>query len=182
MTDERNPYFAIMQRHRDWVTTGDPRRPFPMLGVQCGPGWSGLLGKLLDDIAAVVRPTGRTLEIQQIKEKFGGLRFYWVGPFDGDELRRIEEAVELAEFRSEATCEDCGARGAMRNSGGWYAVRCDAHAERGARIVRGTIGFISGNLSREEYWRVTYDPSCDTVTRHRLTKAEYDELTRRNDR
>jgi ribosomal protein L37AE/L43A len=180
--DDRNPYAALFDRHRDWIAVADPRMPFPMFGFEVGPGWAGVLGKLFDDIAAIVRPTGRTLEVSQVKEKFGTLRFYWSGPFDGDDHDRICEAVELAEFRSEATCEDCGARGVMRNRGGWYSVRCDDHAERGAKKVRGTIGHISGHLGRDEYWKVDYDPDTDTVTRRRLTRAEYDELTKRGDR
>jgi hypothetical protein len=39
----------------------------------------------------------------QVKEKFGGLRFYYNG---GDE--KIEGMVRLAEAMSKCTCEGCG--------------------------------------------------------------------------
>jgi hypothetical protein len=57
----------------------------------------------------------------QVKEKFGGLRFYYKG---GDDT--IDNYVRFAEMLSERTCEVCGARGQMRD-GGWIVTRCDAH-------------------------------------------------------
>lgn len=170
----------LLERHSDWIATGDRRSPFPMFGFEVGKGWAGLLTKLFDDVAAIVRPTGEKLVIGQIKEKFGSLRFYWSGRFDRETSDRIDEAVDLAEFRSEATCEECGARGSVRNARGWFAVRCDDHAERGAREVSGRIGRISSH-SEGEYWRVSYDPDADVVTRERLTREQYEHLTRRTD-
>jgi hypothetical protein len=181
MSDDINPYAAIIERHRDWIEPGGDRHPFPMFGFEVERGWINILGRLFDDIADIVRPTGRKLHIRQIKEKFGTLRFYWSGPFDGQCFDRICEAVELAQFRSEATCEECGAPGALRNAGGWYAVRCDRHAARRSRKIEGKIGHFSGNASRDEYWRVTYDPDTDTVTRQRLTRDEFERLVRSRD-
>ncbi len=59
--------------------------------------------------------------IDQIKEKFGGLRFYYSG---GDD--RIENYVGFAEAMAYHTCEECGAPGEARNTG-WVKVRCDKH-------------------------------------------------------
>jgi hypothetical protein len=69
----------------------------------------------------------------------------------------------------------------LRNSGGWYAVRCDDHAARRSRRVGDRIGHLSAHMGKGEYWRVDYDPDTDTVTRRSLTRAEYEELTRRKD-
>ncbi len=67
--------------------------------------------------------------IEQIKEKFGTLRFYYQG---GDDY--ISGAVSLAENLTDHLCEDCGGLG-KRRSGGWVRVLCDTHeAERNARI------------------------------------------------
>jgi hypothetical protein len=129
-----------------------------MFGFEVGKGWAGLLTKLFDDAAAIVRPTGEKLVIGQIREKFGTLCFYWSGRFDQETSNRLDEAVDLAEFRSEATCE-----------------------ERGARDIGGRIGRISGSHSEGEYWRVFYDPDADVVTRERLTREQYEHLTRRQD-
>lgn len=58
----------------------------------------------------------------QVKEKFGGLRFYYYG---GDEY--IQGLVSMAEFMSEQICDVCGNKGTLRQ-GGWWATRCDEHA------------------------------------------------------
>lgn len=60
--------------------------------------------------------------ISQVKEKFGGLRFYYVG---GDAA--IEGMVRMAEGIASYTCEDCGSPGYTR-PGGWLRTLCDTHA------------------------------------------------------
>jgi hypothetical protein len=62
----------------------------------------------------------------QVKEKFGGLNFYYYG---GDEV--IRGMVRMAESMSYRTCEECGAPG-KANSHGWISTLCDTHRlERG---------------------------------------------------
>jgi hypothetical protein len=57
----------------------------------------------------------------QIKEKFGGLRFYYDG---GDEY--VSGLVVMAETWADSTCEVCGAPG-TRRGGGWIKTLCDEH-------------------------------------------------------
>ena len=57
----------------------------------------------------------------QVKEKFGGLRFYYSG---GDDV--IDGMVQLAEALSYVTCEDCGGLG-TRNNTGYIRTTCEAH-------------------------------------------------------
>lgn len=59
----------------------------------------------------------------QVKEKFGGLRFYYNG---GDDY--IRGVVGMAEEMSYRTCEVCGSPGKLRR-GGWYRTLCDTHAK-----------------------------------------------------
>ena len=59
--------------------------------------------------------------VQQVKEKFGGLRFYYYG---GDEY--IDGMVRTAETLSELTCEVCGAPGKIGGIG-WVSCRCRDH-------------------------------------------------------
>jgi hypothetical protein len=59
----------------------------------------------------------------QIKEKFGGLRFYYDG---GDDV--IDGMVRMAESWAANTCEECGHPGTMRH-GGWIRTLCDKHEE-----------------------------------------------------
>ncbi len=61
-------------------------------------------------------------ELVQVKEKFGGLRFY----ADGGSSE-LQAQIELAEAMSYRTCETCGAPGVPRR-GGWIRTLCDAHA------------------------------------------------------
>ena len=68
--------------------------------------------------------------VAQIKEKFGGLRFYYDG---GDD--EISGMVRMAEAWADIACEECGAIG-ERRSGGWIRTLCDAHeAERKERLA-----------------------------------------------
>ena len=57
----------------------------------------------------------------QVKEKFGGLRFYFSG---GDDF--IDGVVALAESMSYRTCEVCGAPGTS-NSEGYIQTLCETH-------------------------------------------------------
>lgn len=63
------------------------------------------------------------IQVQQVKEKFGTLRFYYSG---GDSY--IEGLVSFAEGMSAVTCEVCGERGKIR-SASWVKTLCDKHAK-----------------------------------------------------
>jgi len=64
--------------------------------------------------------------VDQVKEKFGTLRFYYHG---GDEM--IDGMVRMAESMSGLTCEECGKPGRTNNNG-WLRTLCEEHAkERG---------------------------------------------------
>jgi hypothetical protein len=56
----------------------------------------------------------------QVKEKFGGLRFYIS---NGDDA--VYAMITLAESMSYKICEDCGNRGMMRK-GPWIRTLCDS--------------------------------------------------------
>ena len=62
----------------------------------------------------------------QIKEKFGTLRFYYIG---GDDYIRGVEA--MADSMSHVTCEECGCpgQGHSTKKKSWIKVLCDKHAE-----------------------------------------------------
>lgn len=69
--------------------------------------------------------------VEQIKEKFGGLRFYYQG---GDD--EISGMVRMAETWADRSCETCGAPG-TRRSGNWVRTLCDVHeAERIQQIKK----------------------------------------------
>ena len=60
---------------------------------------------------------------EQVKEKFGTLRFYYNG---GDEY--VRGLVSMAEWASANICEVCGERGRIRGTG-WLYVSCNKHAK-----------------------------------------------------
>ena len=60
-------------------------------------------------------------QVQQIKEKFGGLRIYL-----SIEDEYIHGIINMAEAMAVRTCEVCGAKGTMRG-GSWLKTLCDEH-------------------------------------------------------
>lgn len=90
--------------------------------VDCGEGWWPIIAQLDRHIAAIES----AYEVHQIKEKFGGLRFYYAGGTGND--ARIDELIAQAERVAAQTCELCGAPGRARGIGLIRTV-CDEHAE-----------------------------------------------------
>jgi hypothetical protein len=104
-------------------------------GFAVGAGWYPIIEILCTNIQSHIDwrvKQGQDIaqvEVNQIKEKFGGLRFYYSG---GDD--EISGMVRMAEAWADVACEECGAAG-TRRSGGWVRTLCDVHeAERQARI------------------------------------------------
>ena len=95
--------------------------------IECGNGWYTLLDVLCDEIQreleACKRDGVRTdFEAVQIKEKYGGLRFY-----TGGENMVIYGLICFAESMSRHICENCGNHGVLRD-GPWVRTLCDKHA------------------------------------------------------
>lgn len=128
---------------------------YPMLfskpygGFAVGVGWWPILEALCGQIDSYTKWRNNTREallkdnphnqkipdsipqvvVEQIKEKFGGLRFYYQG---GDD--HIHGMVRIAEMWAGHSCEECGNPG-ERRSGGWIRTLCDEHeAERQAKM------------------------------------------------
>lgn len=93
-------------------------------GFAVGAGWWPMLETLCANIQSHIdQSKGQCSQVvvEQIKEKFGTLRFYYQG---GDDF--IHGAVCLAENMSATMCEECGAPG-KRIKGGWIRTLCDFH-------------------------------------------------------
>jgi len=67
---------------------------------------------------AFVRSPNTGFAVQQVKEKFGTLRFYCVG------TEAIHRYIQLAERLSAITCEECGKPGTPNHSG-WIRTLCE---------------------------------------------------------
>lgn len=107
---------------------GDMQDSAMVWGFECGDGWHNIIDQLCGYIQHHIDWCNRKEETvdqvvaQQVKEKFGTLRFYYDG---GDEY--IRGLVAMAEGVSSVTCEECGVPGHLRNTG-WYRTLCDGHA------------------------------------------------------
>ena len=89
-------------------------------GFECGNGWFPLIKDLITDLIEL----GWDKQTCQVKEKFGGLRFYINGASE-----EIYKRIQTAEDLSYETCETCGERGELKKIMGWYTTLCDKHYE-----------------------------------------------------
>ena len=99
-------------------------------GFECGDGWFDILDQLMGNIQHHIDWRNRKGEVvaqvtvDQVKEKFGTLRFYYTG---GDDY--VRGLVSMAESMSGVTCETCGNPG-KSTGGGWIKTVCEAHSGR----------------------------------------------------
>lgn len=90
--------------------------PFELFYIECGPGWKKLYEPLIE------RCKREGVDIMQIKEKYGGLRFYVDATNDA-----LFDAIDAAEEESLRVCEVCGDTGRLREDLSWLKTLCDAH-------------------------------------------------------
>ncbi len=89
-------------------------------GFGCGDGWFDLIYELSKKIAAM--DLNGEVEATQVKEKFGGLRFYVnAAP------KEIHDLIGEYEEKSFETCEVCGALGKFRDDLSWVQTLCAKH-------------------------------------------------------
>jgi hypothetical protein len=80
-------------------------------------GWIPLVQNLIEEAVEA----GWDKQICQVKEKFGGLRFYINSSND-----EVFDIITKYEKLSYETCEVCGEKGELRK-GGWYSTLCEKH-------------------------------------------------------
>jgi hypothetical protein len=117
----------LRERWPTWFNLeGEPRPTLRPLGFEHGDGWFDLIWTLCElletVVAAAETETGRSFQVLQVKEKFGGLRFYTNYSDDA-----ISALIEAAEIESIHTCEVCGGPGRQRGTD-CVETRCDEHA------------------------------------------------------
>ena len=108
---------------------GKPREPD--CGAWCPVGWQPMVEELCSKVAQIVDEHNLTFEIGQIKEKFGGLRFYY--SYEGDRVDEIADLIHDAEERSFKICEVTGEAGDLCIKGkgyGWMKTLSPSEAER----------------------------------------------------
>jgi hypothetical protein len=110
-------------------------------GFECGDGWYNLIDGLCINIQSYIDNKKRQgidvpqVLAEQVKEKFGTLRFYVSG---GDEV--TSGMIRLAEHYSERLCESCGIPSKVTNRDGWYSNVCpvctDLRAQEQVRLMK----------------------------------------------
>jgi hypothetical protein len=130
---------------------------------ECGDGWYDLIDTLCSSIQNSVEQNRKSLDfrkkngeniadedyenievmIQQVKEKFGGLRFY---AFGGDDY--IRGMIRFAESMSYKICESCGKPGKLITDG-WYNTFCDPCRDN--------------DKKRKEEWETNYKKAAERL-------------------
>ena len=109
-----------------------PDRESRYYGSECGDGWFNIIDTMCSAIQSHIDHTNRVnpedpvyqVMVTQVKEKFGGLRFYYVG---GDDYCR--GIVAMAEAMSYHVCEVCSDQASTFDDGGWIMTLCEKHRQ-----------------------------------------------------
>ena len=96
------------------------------LPIECGDGWRSLI----EACDRELRELDPHYEPVQIKEKFGGLRYYF---HPSESKTSIWREMLLVTTKYEALsmeiCEACGQPGSTMKGRGWIVTRCEEHAK-----------------------------------------------------
>ena len=116
--EEMNVYLAsIGGLNRTYREDLGPILSSKAFGV--GEGWLHLIKDMIEELIAL----GWDKRTTQVKEKFGGLRFYLETYPEGS-----AEIISKYEKMSYTLCETCGNPGELRK-GSWLFTLCDEHAK-----------------------------------------------------
>lgn len=99
----------------------DHGKPYTPCSSHFGDGWVDAVARAIEEMYAV---SGGTVRIEQVKEKFGGLRICFDAPYEHWE--RLLCVVAAAERWCWSTCEECGSRDNVRTTRGYIRRLCPA--------------------------------------------------------
>lgn len=94
--------------------------------IDCENGWYGLIHELSHKITEQLTKENikeRITFATQVKEKYGGLRFYVSCASDA-----VFKLIDEYESRSNRTCEVCGEPGILTDDG-WIKTLCQKHRQ-----------------------------------------------------
>lgn len=87
--------------------------------IEVGPGWYDIIAEL-DQSISILFPD---YILYQVKQKFGGLRYYT----NVDSSKAVADRIFLAEERAHHTCEKCGSTRKDWNTERGYSYCYDCH-------------------------------------------------------
>ena len=116
--------FPILYRDRN----KDMRQTCMVWGFSHDDGWFDIIWELSEKLETIAKlqPAPKEgeedtrLVAVQVKEKFGGLRFY-----THNSTEEAEAAIDEAEQKAGKTCETCGQIGSLRSRQGWLITLCN---------------------------------------------------------
>ncbi len=97
----------------------------------CPVGWVCLVTELVEDLSRLPGAVEH-IRIAQIKEKFGGLRFYADFNYTGEYkwMTTALDLIDAAERASFGLCEYCGEAATKTDAiQGWVRTTCDEHRQ-----------------------------------------------------
>lgn len=150
---ENFPFMKKRASLREQLSTGCIVDLYGAFGLECGDGWYDLIYDLCSEIMEAYQEENRPLDIEitQIKEKYGTLRFYYIfegqnpvihafdligeegirfTPGNSDFRKRISDIILKYEEKSETVCEMCGRPGILRTDRDWIQTLCDCCANK----------------------------------------------------
>jgi len=140
-----NKYPKILKDFR-----GDPKTTCMAWGIDVEDGWYELLDECMEKLQYFCDLCSKDSEevqvvADQIKEKFGGLRFY-VSMYGAEKVqsRIIDDIISEAERKANNICEVTGENGAVCKKGGWLKTLCRKEARK--------LGYVACNDELEKYW------------------------------
>lgn len=111
-------------------------------GFDVGPGWHVIIHDACEKLSFLGKAFGLIVVADQIKEKFGTLRFYhhvikdpnapsthWTDDALSMAYDVIDDVVSHAERKTENACEECGEHGDCVTICGWVSTLCDKHRD-----------------------------------------------------
>ena len=101
-------------------------------GLCIGDGWYWIVDKLCKSLQYDTDKNGYNQVVAtQVKEKFGGLRFYVDEASEGQ-----YEVIHFVESLTYDICETCGSTKDVGQTGGWIKTMCAECAEKGNKELQ----------------------------------------------
>lgn len=112
---------------RTETNSGGRKVSLGLFGFECGDGWFYLIRDLCIKLQLLEIPD---FHVHQVKEKFGGLRFY-TGSIPTVTMTEIVcRYISQTENQSMEICEECGMSGTRHSRRGWIKTVCNGCATK----------------------------------------------------
>jgi hypothetical protein len=120
-------------------------------GMECDDGWFDILKQCMTQLQYCCNKfsdDNRKVQViaNQIKEKYGGIRFYASYYNANDvEYEILDSLIDRLENSALNTCEVTGERGSLCSKGGWLRTLSYTQARK--------LGYKACDEETEEYWK-----------------------------